>query len=103
MDRVNELGDASVPFPFDVHALINVEDAPALENELHKKFDYARKNKINLRKEFFDVSLAEIRQAVEQRSIEAHWTMKAEAAEYRESRAILQKETASAEVALSPA
>lgn len=59
-DRVKELGDASVPFSFDVHAMIKSDDAPKLEKLLHKKFDNARVNKINKRKEFFNVSLEEI-------------------------------------------
>jgi len=89
LDRVKELGDASVPFSFDVHAMIYSEDAPALEKELHRRFDRESVNKINPRKEFFKTSLAEIRQTVEQQNLsDVHWTMKAEAAEYRESLAI---------------
>ncbi|MES1524119.1 GIY-YIG nuclease family protein, partial [Vibrio cholerae] len=61
MERVKELGDASVPFSFDVHAMIYSENAPALENELHKKFDFQRLNLINTRKEFFAVTLDEIK------------------------------------------
>lgn len=52
MDRIKELGDASVPFSFDVHAMIYSEDAPALEKALHKKFDIQSVNKVNPRKEF---------------------------------------------------
>ncbi len=85
MDRVKELGDASVPFSFDVHTLIYSEDAPKLEYELHKKFANQQVNRINPRKEFFNVSLLEIRLAIDKLGIEAHWTMLAEAAEYRES------------------
>ncbi|WP_299772454.1 DUF4041 domain-containing protein [uncultured Pseudoteredinibacter sp.] len=96
MDRVKELGDASVPFPFDVHAIINSEDAPTLENELHNFFSHARLNKVNLRKEFFSTTIAEIRQAVEDYDLEVHWTMSAEAAEYRESRAISKQNESSA-------
>lgn len=89
LDRVKELGDASVPFDFDVHAMIYSDDAPTLEKELHRRFDDASVNKVNPRKEFFSLNLAEIRQAVEQQGIkEVHWTMKAEAAEYRESLSI---------------
>ncbi len=98
MDRVKELGDASVPFSFDVHAMIYSDDAPALEKELHRKFDLQSMNKINPRKEFFKTTLAEVRQAVEQQGLgEVSWTMKADAAEYRESLAIerqQQEETA---------
>ena len=52
-DRVRELGDASVPDTFDVHALFYTEDAPSLESKLHKKFDGKRVNLVNRRKEFF--------------------------------------------------
>lgn len=93
LDRVKELGDASVPFSFDVHALIHSTDAPALEKELHRRFELDQVNKINPRKEFFRLPLATIRQAIEQHGVqEVHWTMKAEAAEYRESLAIQQKQ-----------
>lgn len=64
MDRVKELGDASVPFSFDVHAMIYVEDAPALEIALHREFNKQRVNLVNQRKEFFNISLGEIRNAV---------------------------------------
>ena len=64
LDRVKELGDASVPFPFDVHAMIYCEDAPALENALHKYFSDRRVNLVNLRREYFHVTLDEIRAAV---------------------------------------
>lgn len=89
LDRVKELGDASVPFSFDVHAMLYSDDAPALEKELHRRFNRESVNKINRRKEFFRTSLAEIKQAVTQQGVtDVHWTMKAEAAEYRESLAI---------------
>ncbi len=92
MDRVKELGDASVPFSFDVHAMLYSEDAPSLEKELHKRFEYDSVNKVNFRKEFFRTTLAEIKQAVQQQNLtEVHWTMKAEATEYRESLAIESK------------
>ncbi len=65
MERVKELGDASVPFSFDVHAIIFTEDAPKLENELHKIFHNNRMNAVNLRKEFFRVPLEDIRKNVE--------------------------------------
>jgi hypothetical protein len=64
MDRVHELGDASVPFSFDVHAMIWSEDAPTLENALHRHFHYRRLNLVNERKEFFAVEIDEIVQAV---------------------------------------
>ncbi|MBL4732196.1 MAG: DUF4041 domain-containing protein [Rhizobiaceae bacterium] len=67
LDRVKELGDASVPFPFDIHAMIFSDDAPKLEKELHNKFDEFRVNKINRRKEFFDVSLEAVQQELSSR------------------------------------
>ena len=60
MDRVDELGDASVPFRFDVHALVFSNDAPALEAKLHSHFAAGRLNKVNCRKEFFRADLKEI-------------------------------------------
>lgn len=64
MDRIAELSSASVPFPFDVHALIFSEDAPGLETILHQHFDAKRVNKVNPRKEFFKVNLDEIKDVV---------------------------------------
>lgn len=63
-DRIDELGSASVPFKFDVHAMIFSDDAPKLEAMLHKTFEKNKMNMINQRKEFFNVSLAEIEKAV---------------------------------------
>ncbi|SAL55228.1 T5orf172 domain protein [Caballeronia peredens] len=85
MDRVRELGDASVPFSFDVHAMIWSENAPELEHTLHQKFVEAQANKVNPRKEFFRVGLADLRATVEEMGLNVSWTMTAEAAEYRES------------------
>jgi hypothetical protein len=65
-DRIRELGDASVPFEFDIHAMIYSDDAPALEHELHKKFITNQVNKINARKEFFKVQLKDIRKLVDE-------------------------------------
>lgn len=87
-DRIRELGDASVPFEFDVHAMIQSEDAPALERELHGQFEEYRVNKVNYRKEFFRVPLKSIRDFVAARQLEATFTMAAEAHEYRESMAL---------------
>jgi hypothetical protein len=89
-ERVRELGDSSVPFDFDVHALILSEDAPSLENQLHKHFMLRQANKVNQRREFFRVSLHEIREEIEKLGVTTgvHWTMAAEAKQYRESLAI---------------
>ncbi|MGP1308778.1 MAG: DUF4041 domain-containing protein [Phycisphaerales bacterium] len=88
LDRVKELGDASVPFEFDVHAIILSDDAPALETKLHKHFLLNQINKVNHRKEFFRANLSDIRREIEAMGIEAHWTMAAEALQYRETLAI---------------
>jgi hypothetical protein len=86
LDRVRELGDASVPFRFDIHAIIYSENAPQLENELHKKFNDRRLNRINNRKEFFKASLEEIESFVKEHAgAEIEFTKVAEAREYRET------------------
>lgn len=87
-DRVRELGDASVPFPFDVHAFIESEDAPALEHALHHELSMAQINKVNPRKEFFRADLSFIKNLVDSKGLNTNWTMAAAAAEYRESLAI---------------
>lgn len=66
MDRVDELGSASVPFKFDVHAMIFSEDAPKLEAALHRAFDSQKVNMMNNRKEFFKVTLEEIEKVVKE-------------------------------------
>ena len=98
MDRVNELGDASVPFPFDVHAIIFCQNAPELEKQLHKRFHHRRVNKVNERKEFFKVDLEEIAEAVKQiaeetKSIQGkvHITRAAAAIDYRKTIAMLEQ------------
>lgn len=63
-ERIDELGDASVPFNFDVHAMIFSDDAPALENALHHAFEDKKLNMVNQRREFFNVSLDEIKDVV---------------------------------------
>lgn len=85
-DRVDELGDASVPFTFDVHAFIFSTDAVALETALHQRFDAKRVNLVNPRKEFFAVTLDEIEAEVKKNyngAVEFHRT--AEAQQYRET------------------
>ena len=64
MDRVRELGDASVPFRFDVHAVFFSDDAVRLENELHRKFSDRRINMVNMRREFFYATPDEVRDAL---------------------------------------
>src|SRR5690606_16842858 len=87
LDRVKELGDASVPFYFDVHAIIFADDAPALETALHRKFRPHRVNAVNLRKEFFRIDLKHIQKAVEELSDEeADFTTTIAAEEYFETK-----------------
>lgn len=88
MERIWELGDASVPFEFDVHAMIYSEDAPALERLLHDEFDDLRVNKVNYRKEFFRLPLERIKNLVATKKLNATFTMLAEAREYRETLAL---------------
>ncbi|EDS80336.1 DUF4041 domain-containing protein [Clostridium perfringens] len=86
MDRVDELGDASVPFNFDVHAMIFSEDAPKLENALHKAFEDRKLNMVNSRREFFNVTLEEIEKVIKDnfdKTVEFVREPKAE--QYRES------------------
>lgn len=87
-DRIRELGDASVPFPFDVHAMIWADDAPALENTLHKHFLTAQVNKVNPRKEFFRVPIVELHKVVGEMGLQTTWTLSATASQYRETLAI---------------
>lgn len=90
MDRIKELGSASVPFNFDVHAIIFSEDAPKLENQLHKRLEDNQVNKVNPRKEFFKVCLSEIEDIVKQEFKEAtiEFTKVAIAEEFRKSIAL---------------
>ena len=88
MDRVKELGDASVPFPFDVHSFIFSDDAVGLESELHKRLNNKRKNKINLRKEFFDVSIDELEKLVQEINPAAEFKTTMLATEFRQSQSI---------------
>lgn len=91
-DRVRELGDASVPFLFDTHAMVYSEDAPSLEKTLHTAFDARRVNKANDRKEFFRVSLEEIRNEVRNFSPEAEFVEAIEAQEYHETLALIRSQ-----------
>ncbi len=86
IDRVRELGDASVPFPFDVHMMISCEDAPKLENELHKEMYKLRINKVNNRKEFYRVNVEKIKQLVEKYYGTVDYVAEPEAFEYYESK-----------------
>ncbi len=84
MDRVKELGDASVPFPFDVHMMISCDDAPTLENALHRELHKQRVNKVNFRKEFFHTDIESVRKMVEANHGKVDYVADAEALQYRE-------------------
>lgn len=86
LDRVRELGDASVPFQFDTHALIFSEDAPSLENAIHKALENKKVNMKNSRKEFFNTSIEEIEKIVKENFTKTvNFTYAAEAEQYNES------------------
>lgn len=88
-DRVKELGDASVPFSYDIHGMIFSDDAPTLENTLHHEFDDKRLNLVNLRKEFFKVSLKEIEDVVKTKHNKVvQFTKLAKAEDWRKSQQI---------------
>jgi hypothetical protein len=88
MDRVNELGDASVPFRFDVHALFFADDAVSIEGMLHQQFAEQRMNKVNLRREYFRATPAEVLEALKEHHVEVlEFTIEPAAAEYRSSTA----------------
>ncbi|MCS4266443.1 DUF4041 domain-containing protein [Serratia sp. BIGb0163] len=99
-DRVDELGSASVPFMFDVHAMIHSDDAPAMESSLHQHFSEKRTNLVNKRKEFFNVSLADIKAAVfDVAGNDVDFIETASAQHYHETKAIRKQQAAEATVA----
>lgn len=86
-DRVAELGDASVPFRFDVHAMLFSEDAVGLEQYLHERFADRRVNRVNLRREYFRATPAEVLEALKERDVRVlEYTVEPEAEEFRASR-----------------
>lgn len=94
MDRIKELSSASVPFEFDVHAMIFSDDAPALETTLHQKFEKQSVNRVNLRKEFFKVSIDEIEDVVKNNfNNTTEFTRIPVAKEYHETLDILKNES----------
>lgn len=88
MDRVNELGSASVPFPFDVHSMIFSDDAVGLETKMHHILNDQRVNKVNLRKEFFRVSLDDLEKLVQEIAPTAEFKRTVLAEQYRQSLSI---------------
>jgi len=86
MDRVNELGDASVPFRFDVHALFFADDAVSIEAKLHAHFSAERINKVNLRREYFRATPEQVLAALQQYNVEVlEYVVEPAASEYRSS------------------
>ncbi|ACB76348.1 DUF4041 domain-containing protein [Opitutus terrae] len=102
LERVKELGDASVPFPFDVHAMMYTENAPALEYQLHDHFEAKRVNLVNERKEFFRVTLAEIAEFAKANNYPVTITKLAEAREYRETLAARAQKASQVETGVAP-
>jgi len=89
MERIQELGDASVPFPFDLHVMLYSDNAPELEGALHGLFENRRVNLVNARKEFYgEVELPEIEAFVRTRGLSAQFITLPEAKEYRETLAM---------------
>lgn len=92
MDRICELGDASVPFPFDLHVMMFSDNAPELEGALHDLFESRRVNMVNRRKEFYrDVELTEIEEFVKKRGLSSQFIHLPEAKEYRETMALFEE------------
>jgi DNA repair exonuclease SbcCD ATPase subunit len=97
MDRIDELSNASVPFPFDLHAMLYSDNAPELETALHKLVADRQVNLVNPRKEFYrDIELGEIEGYVKNRGLSAQFITVPEAKEYRQTVAQRQQSTAAA-------
>jgi hypothetical protein len=92
LDRVNELGNASVPFSFDVHAMIYSNNAPELENKLHKIFHKFQVNKVNKRKEFFRVDLKYIEIVSKKLNLNVNFIKTLKADEFRKTLSIVKKQ-----------
>ncbi|MFO0963221.1 MAG: DUF4041 domain-containing protein [Phycisphaerales bacterium] len=84
-ERIDELSDASVPFDFDVHAFIASDDAPALESSFHRELESSRMNLVNLRREFFHVTIEQIEEVAQRLGVKLELTRVAEARQFRES------------------
>lgn len=97
-DRIREF-EVSVPFEFDVHALIHSENAPELEAKLHRRFEEKRLNLVNSRKEFYNVSLQEIETAVKELHGNIEFTKMAEAKQYRQTLALRENAKMSSKIA----
>ena len=96
-ERVQELGGASVPFPFDTHAILYSEDAPGLEAALHQLFEPRRLNLVNPRREFYrDVGIDEVETFVRSKGFSAQFIKQPEAREFRETLAKREAQTSKA-------
>jgi hypothetical protein len=100
-DRIDELGNASVPFDFDVHGIIYTENAPELENTMHKYMNDRRINLVQMRREFFNISMDEIEKLVKDLNLNIELTKIAEAKAYRMSQSIREAEAKAKENELS--
>ena len=94
-ERVDELGDASVPFKFDVHSFIFSEDAVQLESDLHTALEPNRLNKVNPRKEFCKISLDELEALVEKYDPTAEFNRTMVAEQYHQSLSMAEENRAS--------
>ena len=97
-ERVNELGNASVPFKFDVHSFIFSEDAVGLENKLHSLLNDKRVNKVNLRKEFFQISIDELEKLINEIEPTAEFNKTMVAEEFRQSQSTNENYTSDIEI-----
>jgi Meiotically up-regulated gene 113 len=92
LDRIDELGDASVPFKFDVHAMVFSDNAVELEHQLHQRLESNRVNRINLRKEFFNTDVQELQDLVQEIDPTVEFTTTMKAVEYNQSQSIVKDE-----------
>lgn len=97
-ERVNELGNASVPFKFDVHSFIFSEDAVGLESKLHSLLNDKRVNKVNLRKEFFQISIDELEKLINEIDPTAEFNKTMVAEEFRQSQSTNENYTSDIEL-----
>ena len=97
-DRINELGNASVPFKFDVHSFIFSEDAVSLENKLHTMLNDKRLNKVNLRKEFFQTTVDDLEKLINEIDPTAEFNKTMLAEEFRQSQSSNENYTSEVEL-----
>lgn len=90
-DRIRELGDASVPFEFDVHAMIACDDAPALENKLHSKFEKYKINLVNNRREFFKVPIDIVENELKNEISDIYFIKEVKSEQYNKSEILRKK------------